>query len=119
MTNPVQSVRDLGISVDADLVMGKMNGNLCFCTCVRITTAFQTDLAWTIYMRKRRSGRSSGIRCTFSSSTSVGIEHGSTAYSLRHSNHISKVDRTDHPLYATLPIGSTVRDGRAHVQSYS
>ena len=50
-TNPVQSVRDLEISVDADLVMGKMNGNLCFCTCVRITTAFQTDLAWTIYMK--------------------------------------------------------------------
>jgi len=108
--DPVQSVRDLGIFIDADLVIPthvQRTVSRCFAVLrgswqlrsIRYsvpTTTFQTyRLAGTVEagLRKCRFGRSSGL---YSSPTSVGDERSSTAH-LRSASHRPQFGCTHHP----------------------
>jgi len=127
--DPVQSVRGLGIFIDANLVMQthvQRTVSRCFAVlsaafypkvCANDYVPDSYRLAATIEagLRKCRFGRSSGLP---SSPSSVGDERGSTAH-LRSASHRPPLGCTRHPTLAPSPGEGVVQDGRAHVQGLS
>jgi len=124
--NPVQSVRDLVIFIDTDLVMRthvRRTVSRCFAVLGQLrsirhsvpTTTFQPLIA--SLMLSRLDYRNAVLVGLPSSPTSVGVERGSTAY-LRSASHRPH-GCTHHPPLAPSPGEGIVQDNRAHVQGIS
>jgi len=129
--NPVQSVRDLGIFIDADLVM-RTHVHKTVSRCLAILRQLHSirhlvpatinvpdsyRLVGTVEagLQKRRLGLSS---CLSVPASSVSDERGSTAH-LRPASLRQHLRRTHHPPLAPGSGEDTVQDGRAHVQGHS
>jgi len=127
--DPVQSVRDLGIFIAADLVMRTNAEDSLPMPCLCQAAAFYPTLCTNDYvpdsyrltgtieagLRKCHFGHSSGLP---SLPTSVDDERGSTAH-LRSASHRPHLRCTYHPSLTPSPGEGIVQGGQAHVQGFS
>ena len=127
--NPVQSVRDLGMFIDADLVM-RTNVQKTVCRCFTVlrqlhsirhsvpATTFQT-LIVSLVLSRLDYGNAVLARLPaylFRCLQSMMNAATRLIYGLRHSDHISDALISLHWIRAQE---STVQDGRAHVQGHT